>query len=115
MASSNKHKSISYAKWGYFFIIPFFVVYAFFSLYPMFSTIRDSFYKKMTVGLIEYPEEFVGVNNYIDLFIFFDYIEVHPTCTVDEIIRRETFYTFLHKLRSVVLCVAGTKSICYHR
>lgn len=68
MASSNKHKSISYAKWGYFFIIPFFVVYAFFSLYPMFSTIRDSFYKKMTVGLIEYPEEFVGVNNYIDLF-----------------------------------------------
>ena len=68
MASSNKHKSISYAKWGYFFIIPFFVVYAFFSLYPMFSTIRDSFFKKMTVGLIEYPEEFVGVNNYIDLF-----------------------------------------------
>ncbi|WP_028509211.1 sugar ABC transporter permease [Ruminococcus sp. NK3A76] len=68
MASSNKHKSISYAKWGYFFILPFFVVYAIFSLYPMFSTIRDSFYKKMTVGLIEYPEEFVGVNNYIDLF-----------------------------------------------
>ncbi|MBR6336828.1 MAG: sugar ABC transporter permease, partial [Ruminococcus sp.] len=61
MASSNKHKSISYAKWGYFFIIPFFVVYAAFQLYPMFSTIRDSFYSKMTVGLIEYPEKFVGL------------------------------------------------------
>lgn len=68
MASSNKHKSISYAKWGYFFIIPFFVVYSAFSLYPMFSTIRDSFYSKMTVGLIEYPEKFVGVDNYVNLF-----------------------------------------------
>ena len=68
MASSNKHKSISYAKWGYFFIIPFFVVYAAFQLYPMFSTIRDSFYSKMTVGLIEYPEKFVGLDNYTNLF-----------------------------------------------
>jgi len=68
MASSNKHKSISYAKWGYIFILPFFIVYAIFQLYPMFSTIRDSFYSKMTVGLIEYPEKFVGLDNYTNLF-----------------------------------------------
>ena len=68
MASSNKHKSISYAKWGYIFILPFFIVYAIFQLYPMLSTIRDSFYSKMTVGLIEYPEKFVGLDNYTDIF-----------------------------------------------
>ena len=68
MASSNKHKSISYAKWGYIFILPFFIVYAAFQLYPMFSTIRDSFYEKITQGLIEYPEEFVGIDNYTNLF-----------------------------------------------
>ena len=68
MASSNKHKSISYAKWGYIFILPFFIVYVIFQLYPMLSTIRDSFYSKMTVGLIEYPEKFVGLDNYTDIF-----------------------------------------------
>ncbi|MBR1663076.1 MAG: sugar ABC transporter permease [Ruminococcus sp.] len=68
MASSNKHKSISYAKWGYIFILPFFIAYGLFQLWPMFQTIRDSFYSKMTVGLIEYPEEFVGFDNYVDLF-----------------------------------------------
>ena len=34
----------------------------------MLSTIRDSFYSKMTVGLIEYPEKFVGLDNYTDIF-----------------------------------------------
>ncbi|MBR1751795.1 MAG: sugar ABC transporter permease [Ruminococcus sp.] len=68
MASSNKHKSISYAKWGYIFILPFFIAYGVFQLWPMFQTIRDSFFSKMTVGLIEYPEEFVGLDNYVNLF-----------------------------------------------
>ena len=68
MASSNKHKSISYAKWGYIFILPFFIVYAAFQLYPMFSTIRDSFYEKITEGLLDLPERFVGLENYSKLF-----------------------------------------------
>ena len=38
-----KRKSISYAKWGYIFLIPFFVVYIIFSLYPPFQTFYYSF------------------------------------------------------------------------
>ena len=68
MASSNKHKSISYAKWGYIFILPFFIAYGVFQLWPMFQTIRDSFYSKMTVGLVEIDKGFVGLDNYTELF-----------------------------------------------
>lgn len=34
----NKRKSISYAKFGYLFILPFFIVYLFFQVYPLFYT-----------------------------------------------------------------------------
>lgn len=39
----KKHKSISYAKWGYIFLLPFFVVYGIFSLYPLLETFYNSF------------------------------------------------------------------------
>ncbi|MBR1765256.1 MAG: sugar ABC transporter permease [Ruminococcus sp.] len=38
-----KKKSISYAKWGYIFLIPFFVVYIIFSLIPLIQTFYYSF------------------------------------------------------------------------
>lgn len=38
-----KKKSISYAKWGYIFLIPFFVVYAVFYLVPLLQTFYYSF------------------------------------------------------------------------
>ena len=38
-----KKKSISYAKWGYIFLIPFFVVYIVFSLVPLIQTFYYSF------------------------------------------------------------------------
>ncbi|MBR4224764.1 MAG: sugar ABC transporter permease [Oscillospiraceae bacterium] len=34
----NKRRSISYAKFGYLFILPFFIVYLFFQIYPLFYT-----------------------------------------------------------------------------
>lgn len=40
----RSRKSISYAKYGYFFILPFFVVYAFFMIYPLINTFVLSFY-----------------------------------------------------------------------
>ncbi len=38
-----KRKSVSYAKWGYIFLAPFFIVYCIFSLYPLISTFYNSF------------------------------------------------------------------------
>ena len=40
----RRRKSISYAKYGYLFILPFFVVYCFFMLYPLINTFVLSFY-----------------------------------------------------------------------
>ena len=36
-------KTVSYAKWGYIFLIPFFVVYVVFPLYPQLLTFGYSF------------------------------------------------------------------------
>ena len=42
MKNENRIKSVSYAKWGYIFILPFFLSYAIFSLIPLADTIRRS-------------------------------------------------------------------------
>ena len=38
----KRHKSISYSKYGYFFVAPFFIVFLIFGLYPIFFTFRTS-------------------------------------------------------------------------
>lgn len=63
-----KHKSISYAKWGYLFIAPFFIIYAIFKLYPLFLTIYNSFFENYRSGLKLVGPNFVGLANYIKLF-----------------------------------------------
>ena len=63
-----KHKSISYAKWGYLFIAPFFITYAIFKLYPLFLTIYNSFFENYRSGLKQVGPNFVGLANYIKLF-----------------------------------------------
>ncbi len=63
-----KRKSISYAKWGYFFIAPFFIVYAIFQLWPLITTIYYSFFEKYMSGLNQIGPNFIGVQNYIDFF-----------------------------------------------
>ncbi len=64
----NKKKSISYAKWGYIFILPFFVVYLIFTLVPQITTIVYSFFEYFKDGLDTYGPRFVGFENYIKLF-----------------------------------------------
>ncbi|MBR0473459.1 MAG: sugar ABC transporter permease [Erysipelotrichaceae bacterium] len=64
----NKKKSISYAKWGYLFILPFFVVYAIFTLYPQLLTIYNSFFEYYRDGLNVVGPNFVGLANYKALF-----------------------------------------------
>ena len=63
-----KRKSISYAKWGYLFIAPFFITYAIFKLYPLFLTVYNSFFENYRSGLKQVGPNFVGLANYIKLF-----------------------------------------------
>jgi multiple sugar transport system permease protein len=65
---SSGRKSISYAKWGYIFIIPFFIVYAIFTLYPQILTIYNSFFEYYRDGLNIIGPNFVGLGNYVKLF-----------------------------------------------
>ncbi len=67
-ALKSKKHSISYAKWGYRFIAPFFLVFAVFQLIPLLSTIYYSFFEFYRSGLKEIGPNFVGLENYRQLF-----------------------------------------------
>ena len=66
--SLPKRGSISYAKWGYLFIAPFFIFYAIFTLYPQLLTIYNSFFENYRSGLNQVGPNFVGLENYVKLF-----------------------------------------------
>ena len=64
----RRHKSVSYAKWGYIFITPFFLAYIFFTLIPQFLTVYNSFFETYRIGLDQVGPNFVGFENYKTLF-----------------------------------------------
>ncbi|MBP3856479.1 MAG: sugar ABC transporter permease [Ruminiclostridium sp.] len=63
-----KHKSISYAGWGYFFIAPFIIVYILCALIPLLSTFYNSLFEYYMDGLKQIGPNFVGLQNFITLF-----------------------------------------------
>ena len=63
----KKKKSISYAKWGYIFILPFFITFLIFSLIPLVDTVRYSFYEYYRSGIKEIGPNFIGIANYLSL------------------------------------------------
>ncbi len=56
-AAQRRIKSISYAKYGYIFILPFFLVYFFFQLWPLINTFILSFQDNAT-------SDYVGFHNF---------------------------------------------------
>ena len=54
-------KSISYAKYGYLFILPFFIVYIFFMVYPLINTFKLSFFGN---GDSENTETYINMFTY---------------------------------------------------
>lgn len=59
MQTGKSHKMVSYAKYGYIFIAPFFIVYIFFMVYPLINTFILSF-----KGNGSNADAFVGFQNY---------------------------------------------------
>lgn len=59
-ATGRKHRMISYAKYGYIFIAPFFIVYIVFMIYPLINTFLLSFKANGS----EHPVDWVGLQNY---------------------------------------------------
>ena len=64
----TKRSKISYAKWGYVFIAPFFLAYVLFHFAPQLLTIYNSFFENYREGLTQVGPNFVGLKNYITLF-----------------------------------------------
>jgi multiple sugar transport system permease protein len=67
MAKTRK-KSVSYSRWGYFFIAPFFIIYTLCSLVPLVSTFYNSFFESYRVGLTQVGPNPVGFENYVKIF-----------------------------------------------
>lgn len=68
--SKTKHKSVSYTKWGYFFIAPFFITFIVCTLVPLILTFYYSFfsYQEPLDPLGAATFEFVGVQNFVNMF-----------------------------------------------
>ncbi|MDN0032494.1 carbohydrate ABC transporter permease [Oscillibacter ruminantium] len=62
----KKLKSVRYSKYGYWFILPFFIVYTVFSLWPLISTFYYSLFAYTTRNLKE-TITFTGLGNYLKL------------------------------------------------
>ena len=62
------HRSVSYAKWGYLFITPFFLAYILFTLIPQLMTFYNSLFENYRDGLTQIGPRFVGLQNFITLF-----------------------------------------------
>jgi len=65
---TRRKRGISYAKWGYLFILPFFIAYIAFTLIPQLMTFYNSFFENYMNGLKQVGPNFVGMGNYVKLF-----------------------------------------------
>ncbi|MBU5471215.1 sugar ABC transporter permease [Falcatimonas sp. MSJ-15] len=63
----KRKKGVDYSKWGYIFILPFFITYFIFSLIPLGDTVRFSFFEYFRSGIKEIGPNFVGMKNYVSL------------------------------------------------
>lgn len=62
-AAQRRIKSISYAKYGYLFILPFFLVYFFFQLYPLINTFILAFHGNKDAD----RDLYLGMQNFSDI------------------------------------------------
>lgn len=63
----KKHKRVSYAKYGYFFLIPFVVVFLIFQFIPLLTTFIYGFNTYFQDGLTTVGPTFSGFKNFVDI------------------------------------------------
>lgn len=85
-AAQRRIKSISYAKYGYIFILPFFIVYLFFQFWPLINTFIVGFKGNADTGV----DNWVAFGNYKDI-LFGD--KSHPFSTAQTV--HESFFRCL--------------------
>ena len=63
----KQSKFVQYNRWGYYFLIPFIVVYLLFQFVPLVTTIYNSFFENYRSGLKQIGPNFIGLGNYIKI------------------------------------------------
>ena len=64
----NNKKSVRYNRWGYYFLIPFILVFVVFNLIPLINTVKWSFFEYYKKGIDFIEPNFIGIDNYKVLF-----------------------------------------------
>lgn len=72
---TKKKSCVSYTKWGYVFLIPFFLVYTIFNLVPLVQTFYYSLFENYRSGLTTIGPNFVGFANFGTIFTKFDLLK----------------------------------------
>lgn len=67
-ATYKRPHKLKYGKWGIIFILPFFITYAVFQLYPLIMTFYKSFFEEYYDMLEMVGPNFVGFENYQAIF-----------------------------------------------
>lgn len=76
-----KINKLSYAKWGYIFLIPFFVIFLVFQFYPLISTFYYSLFHDYE-SIMASVHEFTGLDNFKNLFADGEFLQ----CTYNTIL-----------------------------
>lgn len=63
----KQSKVVQYNRWGYYFLIPFIVVYLLFQFVPLVTTIYNSFFENYRSGLKQIGPNFIGLGNYVKI------------------------------------------------
>lgn len=63
-----RHKSVSYAKWGYIFLIPFFLSFCIFTIIPLGRTFYYSVFEYYRSGLKTIGPNLVYLRNFFEIF-----------------------------------------------
>lgn len=71
----GKSQVVKYNKWGYIFLIPFVVVYLFFQMIPLITTIYNSFFENYLSGIKQIGPNLVWFDNYKEIITNGDLIK----------------------------------------
>lgn len=63
----KQSKVVQYNRWGYYFLIPFVLVYLLFQFVPLVTTIYNSFFENYRSGLKQIGPNFIGLGNYVKI------------------------------------------------
>ncbi|MBQ1681697.1 MULTISPECIES: carbohydrate ABC transporter permease [Agathobacter] len=64
MKKKKSSNVVKYNRWGYIFLIPFFVTFIVFQLIPLFGTFWNSFFENYRSGRQQIGPNFIGIENF---------------------------------------------------